>query len=200
MNKTIILTVICFLVTSGGCPLACFAEAPNIDSERLIPSRKIQPGDTIKINVWKYSDLNATIVVSSAGTMSYSYIGEVQVAGKTPEELRDLITRQLDQNYIANPRVDVTIESELPTIYVVGEVVRPGSYKYEINLDPLKAVALAGGLSNFASRTALIIRRDPNGIETQIKVKLNELMKANEERAKYQLLPGDMVVVKRGWF
>lgn len=195
-----ILAVICFMVVSGGCPLACFAEVQKTDAEELIPSRKIQPGDTIKINVWKYSDLNATVVVSAAGTMSYSYIGEVQVAGKAPEELRDLITRQLDQNYIANPRVDVTIESELPTVYVVGEVVRPGSYKYEINLDPLKAVALAGGLSNFASRTALIIRRDTNGTETQVKVNLNKLMKANEERAKYQLLPGDMVVVKRGWF
>jgi len=200
MKKTMILAVICFMVISGGFPLACFAEAQKTDSGEFIPSRKIQPGDTIKINVWKYSDLNATVVVSAAGTMSYSYIGEVQVAGKAPEELRDLITRQLDQNYIANPRVDVTIESELPTVYVVGEVVRPGSYKYEINLDPLKAVALAGGLSNFASRTALIIRRDPNGIETQVKVKLNDLMEANEERAKYQLLPGDMVVVKRGWF
>jgi protein involved in polysaccharide export with SLBB domain len=58
---------------------------------------------------------------------------------------------------------------------------------------------MAGGYTDFASRTALIIRRDMNGNETQIKTDLKKLMKANNERDKYILQPGDMVVVKRSW-
>jgi len=163
-------------------------------------AKKIKPGDTLKVSVWKYSDMDASLLVGNDGTINYSYIGEIPVAGRTADEVRLFITKKLDQDYIANPQVDVKIDTKALTIFVVGEVVKPGSYLFEPGLDPLKAIALAGGLTDFASTRALIVRKNEEGNEIQIKVNTKSLMKANSDRGKYELEPGDMVVVKRGWF
>jgi polysaccharide export outer membrane protein len=162
-------------------------------------SRLIKPGDTLKITVWKYSDLNANIIVGPDGYISYSFVGDILVAGKTAEDLRQIITQKLDQQYVANPKVDIQMEAQLSMIFVVGEVIKPGSYAYQPGLDPLKAVALAGGFTDFASFKALIIRRDASGKDLQIKADLKRLMKANPDRDQYLLQPGDMVVIKRSW-
>ena len=162
--------------------------------------RRIKPGDTLKISVWKYSDMDASLVVGSDGNINYSYVGEIPVAGRTAEEVRLYITKKLDQDYIANPRVDVKIDTKALTFFIVGEVVKPGSYPFEPGLDPLKAIAIAGGATDFSSPRALIIRKDEEGKEVQIKVNTKSLMKANSDRDKYELEPGDMVVIKRSWF
>ena len=163
-------------------------------------SRKIRAGDTLKITVWKYSDLNASVTVGPDGYLSYSFVGDILAAGKTVEDIRQLITQKLDQQYVASPKVDIQMEAQLPTIFVVGEVVKPGSYAFQPDLDPLKAVALAGGFTDFASFKAVIIRKDANGKDLQIKADIKKLMKANQGREQYLLQPGDMVVIKRSWF
>ncbi len=163
-------------------------------------SRVIRPGDILKINVWKYSDLNATLTVTPEGYISYMYLGDISVAGKTVEDLRKLVTEKLDKNYVVNPQVDIQVETKSTLVFVVGEVVRPGSYPFQPGLDPIKAVALAGGLSDFASFKASIVRTDLNGKDIQIDADLKSLMKANSDRGEYLLQPGDMVVVKRSWF
>jgi polysaccharide export outer membrane protein len=206
MKKMMLFLILCLMV--AGLP-AFGDESPAVRPVDNAPSaapdaepwaaRLIRPGDTLKVSVWKYSDLNMTLTVGTDGYISYSYLGYIPVVGKTVEDVRRAITAKLDEQYIANPQVDVQLESLPPVIFVVGEVVKPGSYGYQIGLDPLKAIAMAGGYTDFASRTALIIRRDMNGNETQIKTDLKKLMKANNERDKYILQPGDMVVVKRSW-
>jgi len=193
------------LILTLGLSLPAVAEEKSIAPEKqdapvTFVSRQIKPGDTLKISVWKYSDLNANLVVGPDGHISYMYLGDILVAGKTVEDLRQIITEKLDQKYVANPRVDIQIETQLPMVFVVGEVVKPGSYPYQPGLDPLKAVALAGGLTDFASFKATIIRTDEVGKDVQIKADLKKLMKASPDREQYLLQPGDMVVVKRSWF
>jgi len=191
------------ILTLSFCLRAAVAEAPaekaSATPEAFV-ARQIRPGDTLKISIWKYSDLNANLVVGPDGYISYLYLGDILVAGKTVEELRQIIAEKLDQKYVANPRVDIQLETQLPTIFVVGEVVKPGSYPYQSGLDPIKAVALAGGFTDFASFNALVIRRGPTGKDVQIQTDLKKLMKATADREEYLLQPGDMVVVKRSWF
>lgn len=164
-------------------------------------ARLIRPGDVLKISVWKYSDMNASLAVGPEGYVSYSFVGDIPVVGKTTEDVRRVITDKLNQQYIANPQVDVQLEAQQLVVFVVGEVVRPGSYPYQPGLDPLKAIALAGGFTDFASRKASIIRKDPaTGKDTEIKANLKKLMKADQNREAYSIQPGDMVVVKRSWF
>ena len=200
---TAVFLLLLSLTFFGGTLSAAETAAPS--KEASAPAepwaiRLIKPGDTLKVNVWKYSDMNATLVVGTDGYISYSYLGYINVVGKTVEDVRRMITEKLDKQYIANPQVDVQLEPLPPVIFVVGEVIRPGSYGYQTGLDPLKAVSMAGGFTDFASMKALIIRKDANGKEVQIKTNLKQLMKANENRDQYLLQPGDMVVVKKSWF
>ena len=204
MNMKKIFWLAAILVASQG--LLAFAEEPlpekavSKEAPAAFASRQIKPGDTLKISVWKYSDLNADIIVGTDGYISYSFVGDILVAGKTVEDIRRIITQKLDQQYVASPKVDIQIEALAPTIFVVGEVIKPGSYAYQPGRDPLKAVALAGGLTDFASFTALIVRSDPAGKDLQIKVDMKKLMKAAPDREQYLLQPGDMVIIKKSWF
>ena len=169
-------------------------------SGAIFSTRQIKPGDTLKITVWKYSDLNADVVVGQDGYISYSFVGDILAGGKTVEDVRQIITQKLDQQYVANPKVDIQMGAQTPMIFVVGEVIKPGSYAFQPGLDPLKAVALAGGLTDFASFKAVIVRKDAGGKDMQIKINIKKLMKADPDREQYQLQPGDMVVIKRSWF
>jgi len=170
------------------------------ETQAFFTARQIKPGDTLKISVWKYSDLNTTVTVEPDGYVSCAYLGDILVAGKTVEELRQIVTKKLDQQFIANPRVDIQLDTPPPVIFVAGEVVRPGSYEYQPGLDPLKAIALAGGFTDFASHKAVIIRKGANGKDLEIKADLNNLMKAAPDREQYVLQAGDVVIIKRSWF
>lgn len=160
----------------------------------------IKPTDTLNISVWNQSNLDATVMVDSRGYINYIFMGNIQVAGKTVREVQKIITEGLNKEYVANPKVDVSLEQRLPTFFVIGEVLKPGSYNYEPNLDPLKAIALAGGFTDYASWRVTIIRKDETGKEIELNVNTRKHLKASEDREKYRILPGDTVVVKRSWF
>lgn len=160
----------------------------------------IKPTDTLNISVWNQRNLDATAMVDSRGCINYAFMGEIKVAGKTVGEVQQIITGILNKDYIANPKVDVSLERRLPTFFVIGEVVRPGSYPFEPNLDPLRAVALAGGFTDFASWKVTILRKDESGKEIELSVNTKKHLTASKDREKYKILPGDTIVVKRSWF
>ena len=160
----------------------------------------IKPTDTLHISVWNQSNLDATVMVDSRGYVNYAFMGDIKVAGKTVDEVEKIITEGLNKDYIANPKVDVSLEHRLPTFFVIGEVIRPGSYNFEPNLDPLRAVALAGGFTDFASWKVTILRMDESGNEIHLSVNTKKLLKPSADRGKYRILPGDTIVVNRSWF
>jgi polysaccharide export outer membrane protein len=169
-------------------------------ARELSADYRIKPADTLTISVWGQGNLDATALVDSKGYINYAFVGDIKVVGKTVGEIQEIITEVLNRDYIANPRVYVSIESRPAVIWVIGEVGRPGSYSYEPDLDPLRAVTLAGGFTDFASWTVTIVRKDESGKEIELRCKVKKLRKADPEREKYKLLPGDMLIVKRSWF
>jgi polysaccharide biosynthesis/export protein len=74
---------------------------------------------------------------------------------------------------------------EVGKIFVVGNVKRPGAYALpggdEITV--LKALALAEGLSPYASKQAFIYRREANGSKNEIKIELKALLQRKAEDA-----------------
>jgi polysaccharide export outer membrane protein len=75
--------------------------------------------------------------------------------------------------------------------YVTGEVNRPSSYPYQDRLSLIKAITMAGGLTNIASSTKVKILRQNEGKEQVIE----------QASMDTEILPEDVIVVpKRGWF
>ncbi len=159
-----------------------FAQAQNLDDYRL------SVDDEISVTVFQEPELSVQKTrVSTTGTISMPLIGQVTVQSLTVEEVEAKITALLLGDYLKKPNVTVSITEYRP-FYINGEVDEPGSYPYRKDLTIEKAVALAGGFTERASRTTIKLIRE--GQETEIEnVALN-----------FAVQPGDVITVNESFF
>src|SRR5262245_55771806 len=96
----------------------------NTPRERPQPSSeyRISPEDVLQVSVWKNENLSRTLPVRSDGMISLPLVNEVQAAGLTPLQLRDLLKSRLAE-YLPNPEVSVIVmEMNGYVVSVLGEV------------------------------------------------------------------------------
>ncbi len=149
---------------------------------------RLGQGDRISIQVFDEPDLTINTQVGAKGSINYSYLGDMQVENKTAEELEKDIVRLLEDGYLVNPSVNVSIVEYRP-FFINGEVRRPGSYPYQPGLTLDKAIALAGGLTDRASKRKmfLISAQNPNGKQTKVTL-------------QNKIGPGDIISIQEGFF
>lgn len=158
----------------------------------------IEAGDELDIDVYRHTDLSLELTVSPQGTINYPLIGEMEVAGKTPSQLRDEIAMKLAQGYVIEPNVSVNIK-ELGSrkVYVLGQVETPGGY--EIGLDypvsVIQAVSMAGGFSGGAAKTRVLLIRREGNTTTLSNLNLKQVMKRKTAQFDLALRKGDIVYV-----
>ncbi len=147
-------------------------------------------GDTISIQVFDEPDLTLSTAVGTSGSINYSYLGDIRVAGKSPSELERHIAGMLQDGYLVNPSVNVTVLEYRP-FYINGEVRAPGSYPYQPGLTLDKAIALAGGLTDRASTRKMFVTKGQGGSQAEegSRVFLNS-----------RIAPGDIITIKEGFF
>lgn len=149
----------------------------------------LEAGDQIYIQVFDEPDLTMQATIAQSGSINYSYLGSIPVAGQTPEQLSEIITEKLRDGYLNNPSVNITVE-KYRSFFVDGEVRRPGSYGYEPGLTLAKAVSLAGGLTDRASRKKITLTREVDGEKKSFdRIKMSQSIE-----------PGDVITVKEGFF
>jgi polysaccharide export outer membrane protein len=143
----------------------------------------------ISIRVLGEDDLRREKVrLSDAGTVSFPILGEIEVRGKTVGALEEYITRGLKGRYLVDPQVNVTIE-EYRNFFVNGMVEKPGGYPYVPGLTVRKAISIAGGYKERASREKMNIIRDDDRTQTPKKVDLNS-----------PVYPGDILTIEESFF
>ena len=160
---------------------------------------QLNPGDQLEISVWNEENLQKIITVLPDGKISFPLVGHLQAAGKTASEIEALITDKLDA-YIADPEVNVTVTSTRGNVvYVVGKVLKPGPIVMIQSTSVMQALAMAGGLNEFASANAIkIIRRGglaQGGGEELLKVRYSDLEKGSDLATNHLLKYGDVIVV-----
>jgi len=165
-------------VQSQSQPLA----APNNDVYRL------GQGDTIAIQVFDEPDLTLDTAVGASGSINYSYLGDVRVAGKTTVELEQHIATLLQDGYLVNPSVNVSVLTYRP-FYINGEVKTPGSYPYEPGLTIDRAIALSGGLTDRASTRKIFVNKEGAASSEELRVPLS-----------FRVQPGDTITIREGFF
>jgi polysaccharide export outer membrane protein len=152
-----------------------------------LQSYRLSAGDRVRIAVFGEDDLTVTSQVSARGTISFPLLGELKVADLTPGDLEDLVASRLRGPYLVDPRVSVSIE-EYRQFFVMGQVNRPGSYAYLPGLTVRKAVSIAGGYTERASRSKIFVVSEGD---------------SSRERKVAQddpLGPGDTIIVKESFF
>jgi polysaccharide export outer membrane protein len=144
-------------------------------------------GDKVKITVFGEEDLSGQFEVSSTGEVSMPLIGPVKAAGNTVSALENAIAGKLKEGYMKDPRVSVEVNSYRP-FFIVGEVMKPGSYDYVNGMSVITAVALAGGYT---------YRADKDGITVKHGGRDGREAPAKEDTS---LAPGDVIRVPERFF
>jgi polysaccharide biosynthesis/export protein VpsN len=154
-----------------------------------LSSYRLGSGDVITVQVLGEDDLKREKVrLSDAGTLAFPILGEIGVRGMTVGELRDFITGGLKGRYLLNPQVTVTIE-EYRNFFVNGMVEKPGGYPFVPGLTVRKAISLAGGFKERASKEKINVIREEDKTGTPKKVNLND-----------PVHPGDIITIEESFF
>jgi polysaccharide export outer membrane protein len=155
---------------------------------------KLQPGDKLRIEVYKDAQLSQSVQVRPDGKITLPLVGDITAMSLTPEDLREKVTAAL-RDYVNNPVVTViVVEGTLPTAYVVGEVNHPGPVALQTNMTVLQALAVAGGLKDFAdAKNIRILRKGASGQQT-IPFNYKDAIKGTGSTSML-LQSGDTVVV-----
>jgi len=161
---------------------------------------KIAPLDIINIDVVGEKDLSKeNLRVSSSGTITFPFLGNVEVKGKTPAEVENLLKEQLGKDYLVNPQVIVTVkEYRSRTVSVIGQVNKPGNIALpaEQKMGILEAIAQAGDLAKSANKNRIEVSRKG---KTQT-FTLDGLKKDTNPDKKFWLEPGDVIYVHESFF
>ncbi len=171
-------------------------DTPAIPALLTTRSFVIGPDDVLAINVWKEPEISRTVTVRSDGKISLALVGELQASGKTPEQLQTEITQKLNP-FINNPTVTViTQEIKSRRISVLGKVANPGAYPLTGSVTVLEAIALAGGLRDFAKQESIhVLRYRADGSQQRLPFNYKEVLKGNNQSQNVLLEPHDTVVV-----
>jgi polysaccharide export outer membrane protein len=168
-------------------------------AEAVEGDRKIAPLDILNIDVVGEKDLSKELRVSSSGTVTFPFLGSIEVKGKTPAEVEDMLREKLGKDYLVDPQVIVTVkEYRTRSVSVIGQVNKPGVIVLpaEQKMDVLEAIAQAGDLTKSANKNRIEVSRKG---ETR-KFTLDELKKESDPKKKFWLEPGDVIYVHESFF
>ncbi|VAW46530.1 hypothetical protein MNBD_GAMMA03-1252 [hydrothermal vent metagenome] len=148
----------------------------------------ISSGDVLHLEVYGEPELALDMTVDSLGFIEYPFVGKLKVAGNSVGVVKDEVVRILKDGYFINPQVTVVVKSFKP-FFIQGEVNSPGSYPFEIGLTVQKAIALAGGLTERASKKKIYLTRASDKLQQQVRVAMN-----------HEIASGDIVLIKESFF
>ncbi|WP_280546021.1 polysaccharide export protein [Halomonas sp. 11-S5] len=164
---------------------------------------RLGPGDVLSIIVYDHPELTIPAGAERAaaetgnrirpdGTMFYPYVGRVNVAGMTLEEVRRLITLRLSE-VITDPQVEVGVAAfRSQKVYVSGAVNTPGTLPITIvPMTILDAISQVGGANPNADWHNILLVRE--GREQRLS--LYGLLRQGDLSQNQLLRDGDMLHV-----
>jgi len=189
---TAIILLFMFLTVGAASALAGGAAAQE--------AYKLRPGDILSITVLGYDDFAPPTNVNGApgflvrpdGLFSFPLIGEVSIQDQTIGTLTEVLRSRLSE-YLLAPKVTVNLARLGATrVYVLGEVVKPGSYEIEKAHNLLDAITAAGGpTKDGAKRNVYVVRQSKPG-EFQ-KVNLLAILQKGDQSQNVALNEGDSI-------
>jgi polysaccharide export outer membrane protein len=151
--------------------------------------------DVLGVVFWREPEMSGDVTVRPDGRITIPVIGEVQAAGKTPEQLQAEIVAAASK-YISAPNAVVVVRTiNSRKVFVTGRVTTPGTYPLTGALTVMQAIALAGGLTEFANPKNITILRTEAGQSRTFTFNYQDVARGRSLEQNIQLRPGDTVVV-----
>jgi polysaccharide export outer membrane protein len=176
----------------AGCAEFFGPSANPVSSAKMLASvgeYRLGVGDIISIRIYGgEEELRLDRVrVNDPGVLTFPF-GEFTALGKTTRELESAMVQAMKGGFLLRPKVWINIEEYRP-FFVQGQVGRPGAFPYQPGLNVNKAITIAGGFRDRASKQKIFILRELDSTNTPIHVDLNA-----------PVGPGDTVTVEESFF
>jgi len=159
---------------------------------------RVEAGDTIFIRYPFHPEMDQEAIVEPDGKIMATRIGHLAVAGFTTHELERML-KERTSDRLRDPEVVVTIRKfSETTVFVGGEVGKPGAVAYRKGMTPLQAVIADGGFLTTSRLDSVILVRGADS-ETRFIARKLDLEQAivDGTREPLFLAPHDIVFVPR---
>ena len=154
----------------------------------------IGPDDVLGVLFWREPTMSGDVTVRPDGKITLPLLNEVQAAGLTPPELRDVLATEAGR-FLETPNVTIVVrEINSRNVYIVGEIAQPGAYALSARMSVMQLIAMAGGLREYADRGKIVVMRPVGGTESIYRFNYKHVLEGKNIRQNIQLMPGDTVV------
>jgi polysaccharide biosynthesis/export protein len=184
------------------------APAPAATAPAVVPATPavgpdyiVGPGDTLQIFVWRNPELTTTVPVRPDGKITTPLVQDMVAVGKTPSQLAKDIEVVLAE-YIRSPQVNIIVTipvSAFSQVKVIGQVSNPQSLPFREGMRVLDVVLATGGLTDFAAGNRAKIVRKQDGKQTEVRVRVADLINKGDMRYNLELKPGDVLVIPQSY-
>jgi len=169
------------------------------------PPYRLNIGDTLEISVLDEPEMTREVKIIPDGSLTYLLVGEIPAQGKTIKELRDALSKALEEYFVAPYVSVITKELQIPPVEekrvaILGALKTPGNFKWHKGDKVLDIIAEAGGLlytqTEFGSRTTANLKASylsRNG--KNIDVDFFRLLQLGDMEQNILLKPDDFVYI-----
>jgi polysaccharide export outer membrane protein len=184
--------------------IGCTAAVPAQDLSKALSGSTfnrvgdyvISANDQINVKVFGQENLTGTYVVSPTGMLTMPLVGFVTAAGRTSVQLTDSLQKAL-KPFVKNPIITVSVAGrDSFQVYFSGEVGRPGEINLQRSTTLLQGLAMAGGLTRFASGRVVLLRQGGNSAIQRYSTTFYKLLSGKDQLDRFLLERGDYVHVE----
>jgi polysaccharide export outer membrane protein len=186
-----------------GSPVTKLAALPMPEASDVVRSTRssfIGPFTELRVEVFGVEEMQRDIMTDGDGNFSFPLVGTVAAAGKTPGIIASEIRDKLAAHYVRNPQVSVNFKASTSalafqsmSVAVDGQVNRAGSYPVVGRVTLMRAVALAGGVNDYAKLDDVVVFRNVGGKQYVGIYNLEGIRRGNY--ADPEIFPNDVVIV-----
>lgn len=186
---------------AAGVTLLTELPSPSGDDTRATSRQSfVGPFTELAIEVFGVPDLRREVLTDGEGKFTFPLAGTIEASGKTPQQLAIEIEERLAGRYVRDPNVSVNFKAstnpllmQAQSVTVDGEVIKPGQFPIFGKATLMRAIALAGGTSEFAKLEDVLIFRKVEGRQYVGAYNLQAIRRGNY--ADPEIYPNDVVVV-----
>ena len=155
-------------------------------------------GDTFDVSFELSPEFNQSVVVQPDGYETLKAVGDVKVTGQTVPELTQTL-RTAYGKMLNDPLIVVALKDfEKPYFVADGQVAHPGKYDMRGAVTLTQAVAIAGGFTDAAKHSQVLLFRRVNDQWLSAKIfNIKDMEKRRDLHEDPTLHPGDMVIVPK---
>lgn len=156
------------------------------------PNYIIAPGDEIKINVWGYDEIRASLIVNRDGGIMLPQAGALTVAGMTFDEARAAIKKAYGR-LMTDFDINIAMgKLHTITVYVTGRAVHPGAYAVSSMATLVDVLSQAGGPELSGTMRRIELKRGGKKIAT---FDAYRLLLHGDRKGDIRLADGDIIFI-----